>query len=295
MKSIIKNPTIIKIKNQNFYYMKTRNKNRGPHFLYRGENSFLKWGTSEYILKEYRCHKNLERLGFIVPELLSNGKFLNKDFYIERSLGNETFSENFSKDFKKNGVISNKIFKEFLEKMTLYTKIQIATIKKQPYLLDDIFEHIDMDLLEEYVSHKNFDAKKTLTRIQKNLKIFPAVLSHGDLSSDNMLPDGIIDFEHVCNMPIGYDQISILYQTMFLPTYNKDYYEQKRFYYFSKKQREIYIRTIDQLFVSKGLPSLSLHINNFIMLRLIWLTEHTTGQPLLRRWRQKKLIEYITL
>lgn len=90
--------------------------------IYASAASYIRLGPQTIIEKELHQHKQLLKMGFPVPKLVSSGTYNNKEYYIEESMGDKPIAHYFSEDITKQGTISKENFDAFLNLVKIYAR-----------------------------------------------------------------------------------------------------------------------------------------------------------------------------
>lgn len=287
-------PSSIKVKNQSFNLVKIQRD--GITAIYKNDSLFLRIGDSDRILKDLQMHRRMLELGYPISEIVSDGFIDEYRYFIETSLGEESFSSIFTKETDKIGEVSNESFNDFLNIAKKLGQSQLKTVSsKKDFTSFSKDIHLDM-LLDELPEY----AEKIKDRFKKatsNLSKLPFVLTHGDFNPFNTHQKGIIDLENSSYAPFGYDVISGIGTTEYFP-FSKDH-ESKDFefvtgYIFSQKQKDVYFEIFDLLSLEFNLPKISKFREDLMFTRAIWLLVGMHKWPKIQEFRYKKFInEYL--
>src|SRR3989344_8390920 len=237
-----------------------------PIDVYRGADAFLRIGPAQLIDTEIAMHQNLEKLDFPLAPILGDGEFEERRYFIEKSLGDTHYGDLFAKDVSAH-------FDEWLRFVKSYADIQIKTARTNTGFKE--FEktiHFE-DILSE-LPDMNDHLIKAMAKIESKLSSRPFVMSHNDLTPNNIFPDGIIDFERARYSPVGYDLATNIFHIFLHPTGGE--YEFKRKYEFSKKQVAFYLESF---------PEIKNITGELFLCRAIWSTVRMHRWPKIQKWR----------
>ncbi len=263
-------------------YNLVRAQRDGFSAIYKSSSRFLRIGSPEKINKILLAHKDLEKYNFPVARLLGEGKLDDMDYFFEESMGDSHFGELFERDMKKLGFISDEMFNQFLDIIIKFTLAQLKTITGDKEWSN--FEHtIHLDLLCSEIPENKEKIIDTYNKHKKKLEIFPFVIIHGDLTPFNIYPTGIIDFENSSVGPAGFDLGAIIQHLFWFPESTE--YEYYRLYNFSPEQVDLFLKTIDQIYIEHGLPKISDYLPEFNFTKGLWFTANNRYSPKLAQFR----------
>jgi hypothetical protein len=244
--------------------------------VYRATGTFLRIGPRELIGPEFTSHRELLRLGFPVPRLLSSGHHAGAFYYIEESAGDVTFGDLFDTEAARDGRISPASFGRFLEVIGDYTQAQlrVASSDEPSLTFTDIVRPEDVATTLPHLANETRGAYQ---RSVERLSIFPAVLTHGDFHAFNVCPGGVIDFEQITWGYAGYDVIGALVTPELFPP-DPDAYR------FSDTQVAEYRSRVDEIFSTHGYPLPSSYIEEFRICRMMSLVAGRKRPPTVLKW-----------
>ena len=279
-------PKKIVINKKTFEFIGERRKVRMA--VYQEKRSILRLGTHSSITRELAIVRELKKYNFPLPKLLKTGRQNNQSFYIEQSLGPMFFSGLFAADVKEHGKISDFRFRQFLSISTKFAKAQLKTISKN-HQRNDLALASHLKYIKQELPRYKHKIQALFERAKNNLAIYPLVLSHGDFTSHNLFPKGVIDLEDLFLLPAGYDLVSAIFTIEFFP--DSPWYEYYRKYTFTPGQKQKYLQTFDRLYQTAGLPKISDNLFWFEFCRAMWLTAKNEGNPRLAKFRYKLFIK----
>jgi len=270
----------ITIKGVIFNWVKTQRD--GATAVYKGDSTFLRIGLPEKIKRNLLLHKKLEKYNFPMASLLDEGQIGDMYYFIETSLGSENFGTLFKKEFNEHGKITDETFNKFIVICEKFVNSQLKTVTSQKDW-DNFSTTIHLDLicaeLPEY-KEKIFNTYKI---VEKKLLVFPFVITHGDFTPFNILPEGIIDIENVFLAPAGYDLGGILAISNWFPDSTE--YELHQVYKLTPEQKQKFIEMIDGIYINNSLPKISDYLEEFNFTRGMWFTARMSRFPKLQEFR----------
>ena len=117
-------------------------------------------------------------------------------------------------------------------------------------------------------------------KIKTELNHIPFVLSHGDFNAFNILPHGVVDFEHPFEGPLGFDLVTIFTTPDWFPSSGD--YEFSNTYRYTAEQKER---------IWNILPELKRYEVPLSLLRAVWLCVRMYEWPKIQAWRYNKFRE----
>ncbi len=172
-------------------------------------DKYARLGPKSFVLEEQIHTTNLFERGFPAPKVIESGPYGEDEWYfIEQSLGDQTFHDMFKTETQENGKVSDSTFQDYLSVMSKYLDAQVSAknhsnIKPAEFINALLFE----DVLPNYC-YFGFDAEPyqaAINKVTKRLDGVPTGIMQYDLNPYNVLKGGIIDFELVGYGPIAYD------------------------------------------------------------------------------------------
>lgn len=254
--------------------------------VYRARGVYLRIGPSTLVVQERKHSESLLQAHFPVPGIISHGVYRSQAYFVERSIGTKQFGKIFIGDWEQSGKISAHHMASFLRIVSRYAAAQLeAGQKKKDWRA--FGKSVHLPILQKELPNKSARLRRAYARAAERLSVFPFVLSHGDFNAHNIFPRGVIDMEHVCVAPAGYDLLTAMTHIEAFPEVPG--YEYRRLYSFSQRQKDFYLILIDRFFASVGLPPPSGYINEFRFCRMVWSAARMQRHPLLQQWRYRLL------
>lgn len=272
----------IEINGQKYSLVKKRP--HGSVSIYAGAKGYLRIGDTIDITPELRFHKKLLRYGFPIAQILEEGIFDGKSYYVEDTLGEEVLGMSFASDIQQTGVISKAHFSTYLELTRLFLQAQLHTTDFS-HDEESFFEGVHFQYLISELPHLKDKIMQAFTLVKERVFTLPSVLTHGDLGPFNYCDKGIIDFGSNFFAPVGYDIVCSFYHTYNFPVQDANNYELFRVFDFTDDQRTEYFQTMNSVFVENRLPSIYQFLDDFAFCRTIWATTRMHKDPKIQKWR----------
>ncbi len=255
--------------------------------VYRGNGEYLRIGPPEVIERNLLLHRMMEREGFPVAPLISEGEHDGQRYFIEKSLGNKRLNDTFADDLTARGSISDEHFQDFLEVAKKFTAAQLKT-RTDTKDADAFAQAVHLPTLCKELPEYADRLRRRFTSALQKLKDVPYVLTHGDFNPANIYPSGVIDFEDAFYGPMGYDNVTALITTDWFPASKEFEYFQR--YHYIERQKKEYFDAIDRIFIAAGLEPLSSTAGELAFLRSIWHVVRMAEWPKIQKWRYDKFI-----
>jgi len=279
-------PLTIELEGRSFSFVIQRRGEQSA--IYKGSGEFARIGQPESILADVSFHKRMLKSGFPVAPIIAEGENDGQAYFIEKSLGEKHYGNIFTDEFQSTGKISDTSFQGYLSIIERFAKAQLTTRSESKDAnefahgvhLDDVCSEFP-ELADQLHARYKIAEKKTAT--------LPFVMTHGDFNPYNIYPLGVIDFEHTCSGPYGYDLISALIHIDYFPDSHE--YEYFAGYRFTQEQRETYLTRIDSLSQHAGLPPPSNYLDELHFFRAVWMLARLAHVPLLQKFRRETVIE----
>ena len=263
----------------------------GSTAIYKNVSAYLRVGDVLKIQKDLARHKQMEGCGFPVAKLLAEGTIAGMAYFIEESLGDRHYGIIFKEETEEFGAIRDQTFDQFVDFCVRFAQAQLKTVTgEQDWPGFEKGIHLDI-LCQEMPAEK----EKILSKyraVQKKLAGVPFMLSHGDMTTFNILPKGIIDFEDSFMGPAGYDLGALVEHLNWFPESTD--YEYYRLYDFTPAQRQRFLDRIDDVYSKVKLPKLSDHLAEFNFTRGIWFAVRMGHAPKLGKFRHDEIRKLIS-
>lgn len=275
----------ISIEGQNYELLGVQKHGAG---VYRGASAYARVGDMAAIEPDYQQHLLMQTAKYPVAEILGRGNAAGMEYFLEKSLGAQSFKVRFLEDMARDGKISSESFSDFLAAMRKLFTAQLKSIEGE-WQVGEFAGGIQLGVLTRELPTYRDALEKRFVEACQRLKGFPRVLVHGDCDPSNVYESGFIDVEYSFFGPLGYDMTTPLTSMEWSPdTKNFEFYSQYRF---TDAQRETYLTTFDKLLKKAKLPALSDQYSDFAFCRAVWLCTGMHEWPRIQQWRYEKLIE----
>lgn len=248
------------------------------------KTKYLRIGTPELVGKELNFHKELLSLGFPVARILAEGEQDEAMYWIEESLGEYHMGTIFKEETRATGSISAATFGTLLAVVQ-----QVHDVQER-----HIGGSVDMELLAGGIHYERLiaempDDEETMRAAWKKLTQdfvnYPSCLTHGDLTSHNVMPGGVIDFGDHFVGPLGFDIINCITTPFWFPNDPEKNEFGHRTYSFTGKQIEEYFARVGMFTTPNGILDLKQHFDPIFILKAWWWTVANHPMPKLQVWR----------
>ncbi|MBI5644962.1 aminoglycoside phosphotransferase family protein [Candidatus Kaiserbacteria bacterium] len=233
-------------------------------------------------------HRHLEKHGFPVPQIVTEGAEREEAYFIERSLGEKRLLELFENDTQKNGAVSESNFSAFLNVISHFLAAQIRSEKRITHATT-FADLVQLNQLQSELPQYSERIDRLFREHVRAVSGFPFVVTHGDLNPANMYPTGVIDFEDVASGPLGYDAAcAITIQEWFPSSREYEYFER---YVFKPDQISRYFAHCDEILGNAGYKGFTIAYPHFEFFRAIWLAAGMSKWLKLQKYRHDLFIE----
>lgn len=273
-----------------FFFIKHRRRGGAVYRNALGTH-YARVGEKDENRKEASLLRELHTRGFPTPEVLYEAVLDDtRSFFIESAVGIETYGKRFEQETTLHNTISDATFAAFLETLGQYATAQY---KKENWFVGtptDVEHTIDLDNVLRNTPPSSDEAShffEALTRIQERVRDLPFCFSQSDLNAYNILEGGVIDFEHACRAPLGFDTVTSIFAPDFWPPIS-------RRFTFSEKQVHAGLKVLARVGEKNQVPSLHNFRDEFLVLKAIRATakskeseEHPACNPSFWQWRTR--------
>ncbi len=255
---------------------------------------YLRTGEVSTIRSEAAFGSMAWQNGFPVPEVTKIGQLTDGlGYFIEKSVGTETFGDLLHREYAATGSISDQTFDAFCEINLRFLAAQI-----NPSCRQSVPSELRSGIQIENVSSQNPDVadllEQAFAKAEERLQELPLVWTHGDLSPFNILPGGVIDFEVRFVAPAGLDAVTAIAFQRLWDFPQADGTGTMRLWDFHHQQVAAFLAQADALFAAQGLPALSIYFDDFLMLKAIWALSYEKPDdqqsPQVQRWLWRKRV-----
>jgi hypothetical protein len=276
----------IEVENEVFSLFLVRD--RGVALYTNADRSkYLRLGKPEEVQKELAFHKELLSQGFPVAPILKED-LDGATYWIEESLGAEHFGDRFQKETKKDGVVSDGSFHDFLAIIKTMQVAQAKTAHSGPENGNALkslshFERMRREVPDDHAKLTVFGKQ-----IEQDLKDFPFCPTHGDFSAHNTVERGVIDFGDSFHGPLGYDLITAISAPFWFPKQKNQTINNKFMsgYDFTDEQVDAYLQTVGPCQTADGAFDIREKFDSLFFLRAtnFWVVGNDFDRKL-QAWR----------
>lgn len=284
---MMENINEIKLDGQIFSYLDDQ-RNGLKLYVNKDHSQYLRLGGTEIIDKEVAQHHHLIDGGFPVAKIIKIDKWQNLSYWVEESLGEKHLADIFAYECKVGGDITEKTFQLFLTIVEKFKAAQLKTLKT-PINWDKVYKGVGFGgVLKELPQYK-IELETIWADICKKLENFPTTYCHGDFTSHNIMPLGVIDHEDHFEGPFGYDLITAITPAYWFPP-DQSYGSFARRYQFSPTQKEEYFNRLNVFQYGGKQFSLKDYFSPLFFLKATWWSVRNYKNPKIQEWRYQKYI-----
>ncbi len=244
----------------------------------QARDAYARLGPKESALEEQIHTVSLHERGFPVAKVLASGEYGDDQrYFIEESLGKQTFSEQFRQEYLQLGGVSDATHKKYLAVLRNYLRAQYNPANTMTISIEEFIESAipDSDILPNYsqlggnIEHY----KQAIDKIKAELRDYPMGVLQFDLNPFNILDGCVIDFELVGYGQLGFDvQMCSRWHRWFTSDQTSKYHLN---YLLSPEQISMCDELISQAAKSRNLPNPHDYINAFTFIKTAWgFTSH---------------------
>jgi len=262
-------------------------KQRSGAAVYRGPGCYLRMGNRASIAHDLAQHREMVAAKYSVANILSEGEHEGKMYFIEESLGSQSFRALFADEYTATGAVSGKHFADFTG---IAKKLYAAQLKarREAWDVGEFAAGANVTKFARELPVYRAEIEAKFVAAAERLKKLPGTLLHGDCNAANMYEGGIIDLEDSFIGPVGYDQISALMTIEWSPaTRDFEFYAQ---YAISGDQKASYLKALNTVGKKAGITDLGKHAADLAFCRAIWLCSGMAEWPRIQQWRYEKFV-----
>jgi aminoglycoside/choline kinase family phosphotransferase len=241
----------------------------GDIYVNADRSAYLRTHSAAEIAGELNITRDLRSRGFPVPEVLAEGELpTGASYFIESSIGDGNFADQFTEETKANGLVSDASFDAFIDTVKKYCEAQFNPRNYLPHDKEGLAHMIA--LANVLRNNPPSDAMReafmeAIERASERSLTLPWGYIQADLNAYNILPNGVIDFELASFGPVGYDALTNVY-------FGRMWNEGRVRYRFSNEQIARYTAELDSVAAAYNLPPISEYTDDFLVLKTIWAT-----------------------
>jgi hypothetical protein len=248
-----------------FHLVKPRYRG-GTTYVSQDRRRFLRVGSRADISDEYRTCRDLLRRGFPVAPVVTRGVLDDeRAYFVEESIGTDTFGELFGAQTEQAGVVEDTCFALFTDVLGRYLRAQCAAAvaPADPALARVVL--MDNAFRNHPPVPATADVAAAVGRATDRLAGHPRCPSQSDLNPFNVLPAGVIDFELAVPAPLGFDVVTSVFFGHYWPAGRKAYE-------ITAGQTRRFLATMDDVAVDGGMPPVTRFLQDFLLMKAVWAT-----------------------
>lgn len=266
---------------------------RGVQLYANAERSkYLRIGDPELAKKEVDFHKRLIEEGFPVAHILSEGEANGKVYWIEESLGNEIFTDRFTREVVENGKISEATFAIFLQHAKAVHEAQIRSCAIKPYTLDALGGVVEEPEMEAELPDFRDKTRAAWEKAKTRVEHLPICLTHGDFTAHNILEHGVIDFGDHFEGPLGHDMMNVITTPFWFPKDTS--FELFGTYDFTEEQIDRFFAACGTSHTPFGTFELRDVFDDLFILKALWWAVRNQANPMLQEWRYERFRDIVS-
>lgn len=253
-------------------------------------DTYARLGPKDAVLEEQVHTESLFRRGFPVPRILESAAHGDNEWYfVEESVGDETFHNQFMRETQETGGVNDATYAGYLDLVGKYLDAQTQKGNRTNVKASDFVAALldENAVLGNYCYFEN-PAEPYQAAIEKAIQRLASAdmgILQFDLNPYNILQKGVIDFELVGYGPIGYDVLmSARWGGSWFTNYPSRF---PRAYSLSSDQIAASDTLVRDKSLSAGLSDPSQFLEEFLLLKTAWgVLEFDVPQP---SWPQDKI------
>ena len=260
---------------------------------------YARVGPKQTALNEQIHTQSLLARGFPVATVLESGDYGDGEWYFtEESLGEMPFHEQFAREYRERGAVSDETFAAYRQVIARYCDAQVRPENRETISAREFIESTIPD--DEIVANYEIcggDAERYHQAIEqacRRLEDAPMGVLQQDLNPYNVLERGVIDFELVGYGPIGYDTLLVsLWHLWFTHDPSSKYGVAYRL---SGVQIDEISAIVSELSRNNSLPNPADYLQEFLLIKTAWafsshrsIHEEPTEKQLFYRYRARLL------
>ncbi len=260
-------------------------------YVNANKDRYLRIGDPAMVAKELGFHRRLLSAGFPVAEIVSDGTSDGMAYWIEESLGDEHMTGRFRKDFERIGSVSDELLETFIRQVVGVSDAQARSCEMRPYDFDRLAVAVGEDGMEEELPDLREDIRAAWDKATARIADLPECLTHGDLTTHNVMERGVIDFGDHFEGPLGYDAVTAITAITWFP--NDRSCEFFKTYDLSREQFDRFLERCDAMETPYGTFRLRDRFDDLYFLKALWWSVRNHHNPKLQAWRYGKFREIL--
>lgn len=236
-------------------------------------DTYARLGPKDAVLEEQVHTSSLLNRGFPVPRILESAAHGDNEWYfVEESVGYETFHNRFKKEMQETGEITGATFNSYLKLIGKYLDAQVqernrTNVKASEFVTVLLDENA---VLGNYCYFENpaEPYREAIEKVIQRLASADMGILQFDLNPFNILENGVIDFELVGYGPICYD---VLMSARWGGTWFTNYPSRHpKAYSLSSDQIAVCDKLVRDKSLSAGLSDPTRFLEEFLLLKTAW-------------------------
>jgi hypothetical protein len=259
------------------------------------DGNLIKRIGGQNLLQEASVVRRLGELAYPVPEVVSAGQEGDSYFYIEKSLGSLSFHQTAREEMQERGQVQDETLHRIIGISERLLEAQVGN--SRPPKLEEIQDWFQRASYIGNVFNENpdLDTERTRRIIQKvvgRLSELPVSPAHMDYGLPNTFEQGVIDWQHESDAPVGYDVYPMLEIVPFKGG--------RAGYSFTKAQREEYTYALDKVAHEKLGAGLSEYMGDFLVVKSFFFLalmkpENVIDEVANQKWQYRRQLLKMSL
>jgi hypothetical protein len=232
--------------------------------VYRGEDAYLRIGPAT--VPEVALQRRLLADGFPVAEILEVGDHAGSPYFIEASLGPDTWGDVHQGRIEAGHRVSDEEFWELGEVMLQWAGAQLHGVRR-PWQSRDFAGFLGVTRAVDNVPALAAPMSAAFERVATVLRDLPGAWQHDDLHAFNACRGGVIDLEGVGWAVAGYDVATAVLEPSLAEARWED--DLLSLAWFTEDQVGDYLQRLDEEFLRASAPPPSTLIDAYLVGRAI--------------------------
>jgi len=237
--------------------------------VYRGDGTYLRVGSAT--LDELVVHRRLLAEGYPVAELLDVGEHAGAPYFVEASLGQDTWGDVHEQRIGAGHRITDREFWALGDVLLRWGHAQVR-VERRAWSRHDLVDLLGVHRATEHVPELAAAILTAFDQAVAELADLPGAWQHDDLHAFNACAGGVIDVEGVAWGPAGYDVATAVLE----PSISDARWEAGALVlaWFTADQVRDFLGRLDHEFRSAGAPGPSTYLDALLICRAIGICSH---------------------
>ncbi len=237
--------------------------------VYRGDDAYLRIGAAT--VPELAVQRRLLAGGFPVAEILEVGEHAGSPYFIEASLGPDTWGDVHQGLIDAGGRVSDAEFWVFGDVMLRWARAQLGGVRR-PWQSTDLAGLLGVARAVDNLPALAAPIHAAFEQMVTVLSDLPGALQHDDLHAFNTCRGGVIDLEGVGWAVAGYDvATAVLEPSLAEARWDDDLLSLA---WFTEDQVGDYLQRLDDEFLRASAPPPSTLVDAYLVGRAISTCSH---------------------